>query len=84
MYKNMHLENPVSYDSSRKVFETNYNFSFGYPRNDTCNRCDELNTGTEVIQNDLTKNDRFSTTKKLSIQNTVILIRLTIKDTHYN
>ena len=32
----------VSYDSFRTIFNGCFNISFGYPRADTCSRCDEL------------------------------------------
>ena len=36
-------ENPlVSYDYYLTYFNQNFNFSFGYPKSDTCSTCDQL------------------------------------------
>lgn len=50
MYKTKNPNNPVSYDSYRKIFETNYNISFGYPRSDTCSHCDDLDAKIELLK----------------------------------
>lgn len=40
MYQEKYPNNKVSYDSFREIFNRDYNFSFGYPRKDTCSTCD--------------------------------------------
>ena len=49
----------VSYESYRTIFNGSFNISFGYPRADTCSKCDELiaklshcNSKLEVTPND--------------------------------
>ena len=44
-----------SYESYRKIFNTRFNLSFGYPRNDTCAKWDEL---TSRIQSAATNEEK--------------------------
>lgn len=53
LFKELHPNIPVSYDSYRSVFNTDFNISFGYPRTDTCSFCDEMNIKLESMMNDL-------------------------------
>lgn len=67
MYKTKYPNNPVSYDSYRKIFETNYNISFGYPRSDTCSHCDDLNAKIELVKKSgCENNDRDAELNKLN------------------
>ena len=34
----------------RKIFNTEFNFGFGYPRSDTCEKCDQLKLAIEAAQ----------------------------------
>lgn len=40
----------VSYDYYRKIFLTEFNISFGYPRVDTCSTCDEFNSKVKSLE----------------------------------
>lgn len=42
MYMEKYPNNPVSYEYYRNIFSTEYNISFGYPRKDSCSKCDEI------------------------------------------
>lgn len=42
MYIEKYPNNPVSYEYYRNIFTTEYNISFGYPRKDSCSKCDEI------------------------------------------
>jgi len=56
----------VTYDFYRNHFLTNFNLSFGYPRSDTCQKCDKLqNFITTAV--DETSKKNFETEKKLHI-----------------
>ena len=41
-YCQKYPDNLVSYETYRRVFNEHFNISFGYPRQDTCSTCDEI------------------------------------------
>ena len=47
-----HADIKCSYESYRKLFNTKFNLSFGYPRKDTCSKCDELDSKAESAETD--------------------------------
>jgi hypothetical protein len=49
MYSELYPNNPVSYEFYRNVFNTEYNFGFGYPRKDSCSKCDEFKARKENL-----------------------------------
>ena len=51
--------------SYHNIFNTNFNISFGYPRTDTCSKCDEFKIKIESIKIELSLN---SECKKLKQQ----------------
>jgi len=55
MFENKKPECKISYESFRKIFDTKFNISFGYPRKDTCSVCDsqkaEVANLTEKLKN---------------------------------
>lgn len=62
LYTEKNPENPVSYHSFLKIFESEYNFGFGYPRSDTCSKCDEFKAKKQILSLELSKT---STPEKL-------------------
>ncbi|GFO32007.1 vitamin B12-dependent ribonucleotide reductase [Plakobranchus ocellatus] len=40
----------ITYESYRKIFNGDFNISFGYPRSDSCSKCDELITKIDFLQ----------------------------------
>lgn len=53
MYMDKYPNNPVSYETYMRIFNAEYNISFGYPRSDTCSRCDTMNAKEVQIQEEL-------------------------------
>lgn len=49
MYKEKYPEYPVSYESYRSVFNSEFNISFGYPRTDTCSTCDTFSAENRAL-----------------------------------
>ncbi|XP_050301580.1 uncharacterized protein LOC126739803 [Anthonomus grandis grandis] len=41
---------PVSHEFYRKIFNTRFNLSFGYPRSDTCSECDQFLANIKVLE----------------------------------
>ncbi|KAK4874033.1 hypothetical protein RN001_013393 [Aquatica leii] len=39
----------ISYETYRTIFVTEFNISFGYPRTDTCNSCDEYKAQKSIL-----------------------------------
>ncbi|XP_050303981.1 uncharacterized protein LOC126741556 [Anthonomus grandis grandis] len=56
MYKLKHPDKSVSYETYRTIFSTDFNISFGYPRSDTCSKCDEFNARLKSLNLRLTQN----------------------------
>ncbi|KAJ8960380.1 hypothetical protein NQ314_006070 [Rhamnusium bicolor] len=50
MYLEKFKSFPISYHSYRKIFITDYNISFGYPRYDTCSKCDEFTSQESILK----------------------------------
>lgn len=55
MFQEKHPEVKLSYDSYRKIFNEKFNIAFGYPRSDTCSKCDELNVQLKALGSKLSK-----------------------------
>lgn len=53
MYSQLNPNNPISYETYRQIFNTNYNISFGYPRTDTCSCCDEFKASLHSLELEL-------------------------------
>lgn len=70
MYKiYLELKNPpVSYETYRHIFNTNFNISFGYPRSDTCSSCDQFLAELKVLQSKLRGTDVTDEKMKNSIE----------------
>lgn len=50
MYTEINPQNKISYESYRKIFVSNYNISFGYPRTDTCSTCDQFKADLSEVE----------------------------------
>lgn len=50
LYMEKYSENPISYEQYRKIFVSNFNISFGYPRSDSCSICDEFLAKLKVLE----------------------------------
>ena len=48
LFREKHPNETISYETYRKVFNNEYNISFGYPRSDTCSKCDTLRS--QILQ----------------------------------
>ena len=46
----------TSYDAYRNVFNGDFNISFGYPRTDTCSKCDEFLAELKLVEKELKEN----------------------------
>lgn len=46
LYGRLH---PVSYEAYRKIFNSKFNISFGYPRSDSCSTCDKHSAEIKVL-----------------------------------
>ena len=44
----------VSYEYYRTIFINNFNIGFGYPRSDTCSKCDEYKSEMKIQEKILT------------------------------
>lgn len=55
----------VSYDSYRKIFNSNFNISFKYPRVDSCSACDAFKATVSILKTE-NKQDEI---KKLTTEN---------------
>ena len=47
MFKIQQPNSKCKYEVYRRILNTEFNISFGYPRKDTCSKCDELNAKIE-------------------------------------
>lgn len=54
MYCESNKENPVGLTTFRDILDSNFNFSFGYPRKDTCSNCDLLKAEISVLEEKIT------------------------------
>lgn len=77
MYKEKNLP-AVSYEYYRKIFNTQFNIKFGFPRSDTCSMCDKFQAETRVLEERLKsasnkeeENILLCEQKKLKIENDV-------------
>ncbi|XP_046678028.1 uncharacterized protein LOC124365935 [Homalodisca vitripennis] len=59
MFQTKYPNAKVSYETYRQCFCSDFNISFGYPRTDTCSKCDELTAKITGLQKQL-KNNRES------------------------
>lgn len=50
MFLEKYSDFPISYHSYRKIFISEYNISFGYPRYDTCSKCDEFTSKEAILK----------------------------------
>lgn len=70
MYSMQHLNNQLSYESFRGIFENSFNIAFGYPRKDTCSTCDtfkaQLFSLTEATKTSSNDETRTKTVDKLA------------------
>lgn len=57
MFAESHPEMKVSYESYRRIFNTKFNISFGYPRTDTCSTCDEFLVKIKCLETDVLKRE---------------------------
>ncbi|XP_065671577.1 uncharacterized protein LOC136089483 [Hydra vulgaris] len=56
MFNDIYPDLQVSYKTYRKIFNSDFNISFGYPRTDTCLKCDEIKISIEKASKDLSNN----------------------------
>lgn len=66
MYSETNVDNKISYESFREIFESNFNISFGYPRKDTCSTCDSLKADMSSITTLLNSTSDLETRKTAS------------------
>ena len=52
MFQEKYPEVKCSKESYRTIFTTKFNVAFGYPRKDTCSRCDQLKAEIDGMQNE--------------------------------
>lgn len=50
MFLQKYSDFSISYHSYRKIFVSKYNISFGYPRYDTCSKCDEFTSKESILK----------------------------------
>lgn len=80
MYTELNPNNKVSYDSFRDIFNNDYNFSFGYPRKDTCSTCDSNKSNKAAIEQSLaTATDDEKITLEENLNKLVIEEKLHLK-----
>lgn len=53
MYDLFQYKDLLSYESYRSIFVNNFNIGFGYPRSDTCGKCDEFKAKLKGLEVDL-------------------------------
>nr|XP_047129771.1 uncharacterized protein LOC124809804 isoform X1 [Hydra vulgaris] len=53
LFKIKYANDKLSYESYRNIFNTSFNISFGYPRTDTCSKCDEFKIKIDAIKIEL-------------------------------
>lgn len=68
MFTNMYKNVKVSYDTYRKIFNNCYNFSFGYPRTDTCSTCDEFKIALEHLSGQEAEKSEIEKKKELHLR----------------
>ena len=56
MFNDLYSDLHVSYEMYRKIFNNDFNVSFGYPRTDTCSKCDEIKICIEKAFKELSNN----------------------------
>lgn len=70
-------EKKVSYEYYRRVFESDFNISFGYPRSDTCSACEkyqaEIKVSNKSIEEGGNKDEINVILRKKQIENQVHL-----------
>lgn len=50
MFQETHPTCSVSYETYRKIFNTKFNISFGFPRSDTCSICDKFSVTFKALE----------------------------------
>lgn len=65
LFKEMHPNAKVSYETYRTIFNKEFNISFGYPRSDTCAVCDEFQIKVKSLS---AENDKDEI-RKLTVMN---------------
>lgn len=68
MYSEKYPHLKVSLETYRKIFNEDYNISFGYPRTDTCSTCDKLKAQIDILNKELSE---ASANEKVSIENRI-------------
>lgn len=66
MYQESNPNCKISYDSFREIFNHDYNFSFGYPRKDTCSTCDSNKSKKAAFETSIAS---ASEAEKIILQN---------------
>ena len=56
MFNDLYSDLHVSYETYRKIFNNDFNISFGYPRTDTCSKCDEIKISIKKASKELSNN----------------------------
>ena len=56
LFKINYGNDKLSSESYCNIFNINFNISFGYPRTDTCSKCDEFKIKIEAIKIELSFN----------------------------
>ena len=56
VFNDLYLDLHVSYETYRKILNNDFNISFGYPRIDTCSKCNELKISIEKASKELSNN----------------------------
>lgn len=83
MFNTKYPDVQISYESYRVIFNTEFNIAFGYPRSDTCSKCDEYIHKVKDIDlkiddnnnNDTNMEELLQTRRSLEVENTVHLKR---------
>ena len=52
MFQIIYPDSKISYETYRTIFNNDFNIAFGYPRTDTCSKCDELKMRIDLIAKD--------------------------------
>ena len=56
MFNDLYSDLHVSNETYRKIFNNDFNISFGYPRTDTCSKCDKIKISIEKASKELSNN----------------------------
>lgn len=87
MFLEMYPNTVASYETYRKIFNTRFNISFGFPRCDTCSTCDKfsiISKGLETqLKNATNEEDRLRLKQELRRENTENEVHRRKADTFY-